>query len=163
LLRDAPSHVGPRQLRKLRASFNIKNDVGTVIGHVELTGNNVYGDFIPISLDTPVLTSYLTFELHRPQRDRSTTEFERNARDHGLHRSGAVHRPALGTGGLLVAWKIKNQTSSQPKGRNNMHKSIKFGIIGGALLVAGLFVTTTPVLAAVVTGNLSIEAKSVRR
>jgi len=52
--------------------------------------------------------------------------------------------------------KEPNQQSTQ--GRNNMHKSIKFGIIGGALLVAGLFVTTTPVLAAVVTGNLSIEA-----
>ena len=39
-----------------------------------------------------------------------------------------------------------------------MHQFIKSGIIGGALLGAGLFVTTPPVQATVVSGNLSVEA-----
>lgn len=52
---DASSQPNP-------VNFNIKNDVGTVIGNVQLVGTT-YGEFIPINFVTPVTTSFLTFDF----------------------------------------------------------------------------------------------------
>jgi hypothetical protein len=46
------------------------------------------------------------------------------------------------------------------QGRNTMQKSIKFGMIGGALLGAGLFVTSTPVRAATFSGSNGVVLAS---